>query len=116
MADGLDVSAGKLAEPTRGDLNADSAAQAVRMTLVRGRKDLDGLLWGDLFPAKEKRPGNIHKVMKDFPVREVLEIAAGTHPFSRVTDVVGKQMVPSPQWGGTIKGVFSCQYAISVTC
>ena len=87
MADGLGMSAGELAEPTRGDSNADDAAQAVRMTLVRGRKDLDGLFWGDLFPAKGLKSFTIHKVLKDFPVKEVLEIAAGTHPLSGVTDV-----------------------------
>ena len=52
MADGLGLTAGELARPTRGDSKPDYAAQAVRVGLSRGRKDLDGLLWGDSFPVK----------------------------------------------------------------
>lgn len=92
MSDGLGLSAGRLSVPNlESSKDRVSAAQAVRMTLVRGRKYLDGLLWGELFPAKGKKPSNIHKVLKDFPVKEVLEIAAGTHPLSKVTDVESAQ-------------------------
>lgn len=87
MADGLGLSAREIAEPTRGDSDSDNAARAVEASLIRGRKGLDGLFWGDLFPSKGLKPSTIHKVLKDFPVKEVLEIAAGTHPLSRVIDV-----------------------------
>ena len=45
------------------------------------------------------------KVLKDFPVEEVLEISAGTHPLSRVPDVKAvEKWFPSPRKVDPLEG------------
>ena len=104
LHDGLQKLLGDLGQRFRGKSDEDGQ-KVISKAIKRGRRDLDGLLWGELFPGKEKKAWHIHKVLKDFPVREVLEIAAGTHPLSRVSDVESvKQWFPTSREVNPLEG------------
>ena len=101
---GLGKTVSQVAEDLLGLSDADSK-RATEQMLRRGRNDFNGLLWGDLFPAKGTTPQNIHKVLKNFQVDEVLQIAAGEHPYSKVVDVSDlEDWVPMPRQSDPLYG------------
>ena len=81
-----------------GKVFTRNAELSIHQSVRLGRRDLEGLQWGKLFPAVEKRPSNINKVLKDFPVLEVLQISSMQHPLSSVVDVKPiKKWFPTPK-------------------
>ena len=85
LHDGLGMPYGKIAQ--RLQLITVDASEAMRARVRRGREDLEGLLWGELFPLGRRPPESVHGLLRYYSVTDALRVARGEHPLSNETDM-----------------------------
>ncbi len=111
LHDGLGKTVGQLAMEVY-EASDPAAADAIGERIRRGRRDLQGLTWGRLFPAWGLPSTHIHKVLRAFPVNEVLQMAAGVHPLSGFTDTTAIARI-APQGAQPLVGLIVGQSELS---
>ena len=106
LSDGLDQTARQIYENSpQEDIDIGLGIKSVQNRIKSGRKDLEGLSWGDLAPQKNKPAWNINRVLKDFSVLEVLKIASSRHPLSIEVEIEPiKKWFPQPKGLDPLKG------------
>jgi len=106
LKDGLGMTSRQIHEKENpGQVYTEALELSINQRVRLGRLDLEDQRWGELLPANERRPGHIHRRLRNFPVLVVLQIARGQHPLSSVTDIQAvEKWFPQPKVIDPLKG------------